>query len=80
MILHGPGTCILYEQYTTGVQKKILGWNPSASGFRDVVDDVPLESLNMFGIERLYGSESEIEQIDRVVVPLTPAPLSQDFC
>ncbi len=51
----------------------------SASGFRDVVDDVPLESLNLFGIECLYGSDSEIEQIGRVVVPLTPAPLSQDL-
>ncbi len=51
----------------------------SASGFRDVVDDVPLESLNLLGIERLYESYSEIEQIGRVVVPLTPAPLSQDL-
>ncbi len=48
----------------------------SASGFRDVVDDVPFESLNLFGIERLYG---EIGQIGRAVVPLTPAPLSQDL-
>ncbi len=47
----------------------------SASGIRDVVDDVPLECLNLFGVD--YFNESiPTSEPDRVLIPPTPSPLS----
>ena len=50
----------------------------SASGIRDVVDDIPLESLDLFGVD-YFSEQSSVEYVDSVVVPCTPSPLPPEL-
>ena len=51
----------------------------SASGICDVVDDVPIESLNLFGVECIDECNSSLEDVNEVVLPLTQSPLAPDM-
>lgn len=50
----------------------------SAPGIRDVVDDIQLESLDLFGVD-YFSEQLSVEDVDSVVVPCTPSPLPPEL-